>query len=1491
MNKKDKEKQLQDVIDYVEKELKNKSIKEETIISKSVKDEPWWGQDITAENIKPFCKDALSTMPDIIIDYCKTYKVNPALILAVTLQESGNGTSNAIRTKNNPMGYMDEDTNWKYLKVFPSLQEGFRACISNFSRNYIAKGKKELSQMAKIYSPIGASNDPNGYNKFWPNNVASFFRKITGKDYDSSMSGPGVLNESLDPVVNGINGGTVGDGTGLDAISFDNREPDDLTEVEGVILSFVAPYHLHKVKEYQNEWRENENYNGYNRRFHFGIDNEGIKATGDDRKILKSLTDNNTSTYINRALFKNKAEKHCVSIGAFIDTNIDYVETEKILIRDTARVLHKYGLNTKDLWREFDLNRAPSHLLYLERVDWKSFLQEIDKQLEYLYENYPISRKDKYEENVGKKGKIINLCNLLETPEEEGKVLQELKKDEEYKIKSYSNTWYEIDKPRGWIKVKDMKVEEKGGSNNNNIEEEEIESVGTSAKIKFPKVDLSKMPEVTNIIDNDNFKILLSFSDYTVIDNYAMMHEPYDKNLVEIITATVTDDERIDALTSSFISSNENNMFFSVLDASPGPGDHCKRSSSELNAIWKSEHLRVEPIYPDLIIPPSFATSDQNLLDPNALPPTIFSDLSVIDDIEQEDLLEKLEDGSFKIKMFDYSKVNKEKTTKGKPINYKDPYPYDDKIHELESHYPKVKVDEIESRLYDCNHIGCPIGQPMAKNFHMLNDALITQSKRTEERLVRIENVLSTMTRNIGRMASRININCVYYGGQDTFGKYKTIRCLKDDRGDDGCSMTIDQCLSCTRYEPIIGQIYDILDSTGINGAYVTDDEQMSYGNAIDFNDITQVGTNKPFADLLKDSETEYESLLKTWEESDREKFIEELKTKYKDDELNKKIEELKEHEYLFKMDWNKSYLEMQQPDVKRYPTEGIKAKYKVEQKGEMSKEEFLRSFAEENSLELETAREMLNRSVTIANAEFTAYYPYNNKLEGGLYDALGNLLKPENLTCAAPKEIPFGTKILVNGTGTDRDGKIYTVTDRGGAIKYNPATNTYRIDLLMKDEATCNKFGRRKGTIQINATSSSNGQVSSTNGTHNNNPNYGWSDLPYVDDSEFGDNDVNKDKENYDKLVAGEWVDTREEADSFEINSYTSEEFYFDGFGTDINNGVDSVLTNALGQSSNEIRSKILEMANRIVDDCKNKLACYNTPDPRTLKYDEPRKMTRKDLNETQDVTAYDCSSFVSCCYFNAGLTEFTNTNTDGILSQVRKGGEIWEIVDEESYKKAKPGDVILRGEGKGNNFDPSHTGIYMGDKKMAHASSRKDQSKKFQAEILISDVEQKNKVAYFCRSKELIKIDTTQSEGTGQFAWPVPSSGRVTDIVGSPRSGGRKHTGIDIGASKPGVENKDVIIASDSGTVTSSGWADGLGYHIIIDHGNSYISKYAHLYKGSLKVNKGDKVNQGQAIAMMGNTGNSFGAHLHFEIRKDNKVVNPLDVVTKHPNISVKK
>lgn len=98
--------------------------------------------------------------------------------------------------------------------------------------------------------------------------------------------------------------------------------------------------------------------------------------------------------------------------------------------------------------------------------------------------------------------------------------------------------------------------------------------------------------------------------------------------------------------------------------------------------------------------------------------------------------------------------------------------------------------------------------------------------------------------------------------------------------------------------------------------------------------------------------------------------------------------------------------------------------------------------------------------------ALFTAYYPANTKMEGGFYDSLGNRLDPSKNTCAAPKSIPFHTKIQPSGTGSFIDGKTYTVTDRGGKI--NVVNGVYHIDILMSSASECNKFGKKYGYLII---------------------------------------------------------------------------------------------------------------------------------------------------------------------------------------------------------------------------------------------------------------------------------------------------------------------------------------------------------------------------------------------------------------------------------------
>ena len=100
---------------------------------------------------------------------------------------------------------------------------------------------------------------------------------------------------------------------------------------------------------------------------------------------------------------------------------------------------------------------------------------------------------------------------------------------------------------------------------------------------------------------------------------------------------------------------------------------------------------------------------------------------------------------------------------------------------------------------------------------------------------------------------------------------------------------------------------------------------------------------------------------------------------------------------------------------------------------------------------------------------------------------------------------------------------------------------------------------------------------------------------------------------------------------------------------------------------------------------------------------------------------------------------------------------------------------------------------------------------------------------------------------------------------------AGARQHTGIDL-AAPCGVK----YYAVASGVVTRAGWYGGYGYAIEIDHGGGITSLYGHSSKLGVKV--GDKVVAGQPIGEVGDTGYSFGCHLHFEIHINGQREDPI-------------
>jgi murein DD-endopeptidase MepM/ murein hydrolase activator NlpD len=142
--------------------------------------------------------------------------------------------------------------------------------------------------------------------------------------------------------------------------------------------------------------------------------------------------------------------------------------------------------------------------------------------------------------------------------------------------------------------------------------------------------------------------------------------------------------------------------------------------------------------------------------------------------------------------------------------------------------------------------------------------------------------------------------------------------------------------------------------------------------------------------------------------------------------------------------------------------------------------------------------------------------------------------------------------------------------------------------------------------------------------------------------------------------------------------------------------------------------------------------------------------------------------------------------------------------------------------------------------------------------------------------RVSEQIRVLTSMDGVT--MIWPT--SGRITSGFGPrihPIFGGREfHTGVDIG-----TRQGNDVRAALSGIVRFAGWMGGYGRIVILDHGSGLETAYAHL--DGWVVARGQRVEQGQLIGVVGRTGWSTGPHLLFEIRRNGRPVNPMDYL--HP------
>jgi len=131
----------------------------------------------------------------------------------------------------------------------------------------------------------------------------------------------------------------------------------------------------------------------------------------------------------------------------------------------------------------------------------------------------------------------------------------------------------------------------------------------------------------------------------------------------------------------------------------------------------------------------------------------------------------------------------------------------------------------------------------------------------------------------------------------------------------------------------------------------------------------------------------------------------------------------------------------------------------------------------------------------------------------------------------------------------------------------------------------------------------------------------------------------------------------------------------------------------------------------------------------------------------------------------------------------------------------------------------------------------------------------------------------------GVGSIRWPfptaVPISSGFGDRVAPCRYCSSDHRGLDF---TPG--NGSAIFAVAAGVVTASEFGSGYGQYVYIEHeieGQTVLSVYAHMQRGSSPLQAGDLIQAGDFLGLVGNTGTSTGPHLHLEIRIEGEFVDP--------------
>ena len=240
------------------------------------------------------------------------------------------------------------------------------------------------------------------------------------------------------------------------------------------------------------------------------------------------------------------------------------------------------------------------------------------------------------------------------------------------------------------------------------------------------------------------------------------------------------------------------------------------------------------------------------------------------------------------------------------------------------------------------------------------------------------------------------------------------------------------------------------------------------------------------------------------------------------------------------------------------------------------------------------------------------------------------------------------------------------------------------------------------------------------------------------------------------------------------------------------------------------------------------------------------------------EDINIYDENNSEPVTEVEQGDKVCIRSTVDPVNVKMVESGKMKETIEYKTIKKESDeyykGDSFVEQKGKNGVqiFEGSITKV------AGEVTDRKEDS--------IEIIEEKKDKIILVGTKERPK-----TAPTGTFAMPIQSYVITSEFGGR---WGRMHEGMDFGAG-----TGTPIYAADGGKVVRAGWYSGYGLCVEIDHEHGKLTRYGHCSR--LLVSPGDMVYQGQEIAKVGNTGHSFGSHLHFEVRINGSPQNPRNYI----------